>query len=71
MMKKLALFEEDEPASRIEENAVIEESKEESYEHFEPTKQKENDSIWASVVNGVVLTSLLVGGVKAIKFFFN
>lgn len=38
MIKKLALFEDDEPASRIEENSVIEESKEESCEHFEPTK---------------------------------
>lgn len=38
MIKKLALFEYNEAASRIEENTVTEESKEESCEHFEPIK---------------------------------
>lgn len=29
----------------------------------------EKESIWGHLVSGVVLTSLFVGGVKALKFF--
>jgi hypothetical protein len=37
---------------------------------FELDEANEKDSIWTPIVSGVVLTSLLVGGVKAIKFLF-
>jgi hypothetical protein len=32
-------------------------------------KQNQDGTVWGQLLSGVVLTSLIVGGVKALRFF--